>query len=310
MRLNWVWAACVGLSASLLQAEQTGTPRRVVAGDYSKNLLAMIGPDGRIEWRQKIGSIHDVSVLENGNILFQNGWNRIIEMTREGKIVWEYDASTANGNKGKKVEVHAVQRLADGLTMLAESGTARIIEVDQQGRIHKEVKLTVEHPSAHSDTRHVRKLANGNYLVAHEADGKAREYDGTGKVVWEYEVPMFGREAKPGHGPEAFGNKLFSAVRLANGNTLIGTGNGHSVIEVTAEKQIVWKLDQNDLPGIQLAWVCRVERLAGGNTFLVNCHAGPENPQLIEVTADKKVVWTFKDQENFGNATSVGLVLP
>jgi hypothetical protein len=32
-----------------------------------------------------------------------------------------------------------------------------------------------------------------------------------------------------------------------------------------------------------------------------NSHAGPDNPQLIEVTRDKKVVWTFKNFEVFGN---------
>ena len=44
--------------------------------------------------------------------------------------------------------------------------------------------------------------------------------------------------------------------------------------------------------------------LPNGNIVIGNCHAGPENPQLIEVTRDKKVVWTFKDHKNFGNATA------
>src|SRR5258706_5907886 len=52
----------------------------------------------------------------------------------------------------------------------------------------------------------VRKIANGNYLVAHESDGCVREYDAEGKIVWEFEVPLFGKERKGGHGPEAFGN--------------------------------------------------------------------------------------------------------
>jgi hypothetical protein len=152
----------------------------------------------------------------------------------------------------------------------------------------REVKLKVNNPNAHSDTRLVRKIANGNYLVAHESDGFVREYDATGNIVWDYEVPLFGKPRKGGHGPEAFGNSLFSAIRLENGNTLIGGGNGHCVLEVTPQKEIVWKLEQNDLPGITLAWVTRVERLANGNTRFGNCHAGPENPQFIEVTKDKK----------------------
>ena len=59
-------------------------------------------------------------------------------------------------------------------------------------------------------------------------------------------------------------------------------------------KEIVWKVEQNDLPGITLAWVTRVERLPNGNTMIGNCHAGPDNPQFIEVTPDKKVVWALR----------------
>ena len=101
---------------------------------------------------------------------------------------------------------------------------------------------------------------------------------------------------------------MYSAVRLENGNTLIGTGNGHSVLEVTPAKEIIWKIDQHDLPGITLAWVTQVRRLGNGNTLLVNCHAGPENPQIIEVTPTKEVVWTFRDVEIFGNALPVAVV--
>ncbi len=286
-------------------AEQTGKPRRIVAADDSTHRLAIIAANGSIEWELPVTAIHDAWILPNGNILTQQGWQRVVEVNREKKVVWEYDSATANGNQGKRVEVHAFQRLANGTTMIVESGPARIIEVDRLGRIQHEVALKVDHPNAHSDTRLARKLPNGHYLVAHEADGYVREYDNRGKVVWDYEVPLFGQEKKGGHGPEAFGNSVFYATRLKNGNTLIGTGNGHSVLEVTPGKEIVWKVTQKDLPGITLAWVTRVERLPNGNTLIGNCHAGPENPQFIEVTRDKKVVWTFKDFQRFGNSTPV-----
>lgn len=296
-------------SAIGLESAQTGPGRRLLAADDSTRRLAIIAPDGSLEWETPVTSIHDAWVLPNGNVLFQQGWTKIVEMTRGHKIVWEYDAAKMNGNAGKRVEVHAFQRLDNGLTMIAESGPARIIEVDAAGKVHREVKLKVKRPNAHSDTRLVRKIANGHYLVAHENDGAVREYDSAGRVVWEYDVPLFGRERKGGHGPEAFGNSLYSAVRLPNGNTLIGTGNGHSVLEVTPDKQIAWKVEQRDLPGITLAWVTRVERLPNGNTLIGNCHAGPDNPQFLEVTPDRKVVWTWKDFEKFGNSTPVQAVL-
>jgi len=282
---------------------------RVLAGDDSTQRLAIVAPDGSLAWETKVGPIHDASALPNGNILYQQGWNRIVEATPDKRIVWEYDAAKSNGNEGKRLEVHAFQRLDGGLTMIVESGTARIIEVDHDGKLHHEIKLKTDHPDAHMDTRLARKIANGNYLVAQQNDGCVREYDPTGKIVWEYEQPLFGKSRQPGHGPEAFGNFTFSALRLPNGNTLIGGGNGHCVLEVSPQKEIVWKVEQNDLPGITLAWVTRVQRLPNGNTIIGNCHAGPDNPQLIEITPEKKVVWTWKDFKNFGNSTTVQSVL-
>ena len=90
---------------------------------------------------------------------------------------------------------------------------------------------------------------------------------------------------------------------MDNGNTLIATGNGHSVLEVTPAKVIVWQIHQDDLPGIRFAWVTTLEVLPNGNYVIGNCHAGPGNPLLVEVDPKtKKVVWTFDQFERFGNS--------
>lgn len=313
---NMTCAAVVaGLSlATCFAADITGEGHRFIAGQDGKH-LAIVNAKGEIEWSMPIGANHDAQLLPNGNILMQTSYQKIVEIAPDKKVVWSYDASKMNGNgpeegkKGRPVEVHAIQRLADGNTMIVESGPSRILEVDKDGKIAKEVKLTVKNHSTHSDTRNARKLENGHYLVAHESDGTIREYDAEGKIVWEFEVPLFDKKSAGGHGPEAFGNHCYSAVRLPNGNTLIGTGNGHSVLEVNPAKEIVWKLTQDELPGIQLAWVAQVQALKNGNIVIANCHAGDKNPQIIEVTRDKKVAWSFKDFKNFGNAVPVAFVI-
>jgi hypothetical protein len=193
--------------------------------------------------------------------------------------------------------------------MIAESGPGNIIEVAADLRVTQTMPMTVTKPDAHRDTRLVRKLENGNYLVCHEGDGFVREYDAKGKTVWEYAVPLFDRKPAGGHGVEAFGNQCFSAIRLPSGNTLIGTGNGHSVLEVTPAGQIIWSLHQNDLPGIQLAWVTSLQVLPSGNILINNCHAGPENPQLIEVNRSKSIVWTFRDFDRFGDSLTNSQIL-
>ena len=274
--------------------------------------LAIVEPDGSISWEMPWGGIHDLHVLPNGNYLTLKDRDKVVEINPDTKkVVWQYDAGNSNGNQGKRIEVHAAEMIAPDQIMVAESGAARIIEIDREGNLLKEIPLVVDHPNAHTDTRLVRRVTNGNYLVAHEADGTAREYDReTGKVIWEYKVPMFGKQAKGGHGPEAFGNRLFAAIRRPNGNTLIATGNGHSVIEVTPDKEIVWQIHQDDLPSIRLAWVTTLELLENGNIVLGNCHAGPNQPQIVEVAPKtKQVVWTFQRNDDFGNDVSNTLLL-
>ncbi|QDV05381.1 Arylsulfotransferase (ASST) [Planctomycetes bacterium Poly30] len=269
--------------------------------------LAIIAPDGEIRWEMRWGGIHDIHWLENGHILTRQGAATVVEIDPETKeVVWSYDSSKEGGNGGKPVEVHAFERLANGHTMIAESGPARLIEVDADGKIQKEIQLVVDHPGAHTDTRLVRSTPAGTYLVAHEADGKVREYSReSGEVVWDFEVPLFGREPAGGHGLEAYGNRLFQALRLPSGNTLISTGNGHGVIEVTPEKKVVWQLQQNDLEGIRFAWVTTLEVLADGHYVIGNCHAGPGQPLLVEIEPKtKKVVWTFDRHDDFGNSVS------
>lgn len=279
----------------------------VLAADKGK--VTLVDSNGTVVWSvDNPTEVHDIQMLSNGNYLFPTGKTTVVEMTPEKKIVWSYSAQPKPGYSGA-IEIHACQRLDNGLTMVAESGNRRIVEIDRAGKIVHEVPLVVDKPNAHRDTRMVRKLANGNYLVCHEGDGKVREYDRTGKVVWTYTLDLGGRPASNGHGPEAHGTAVFGAVKLTSGNTLIATGNGNRVIEVTPEGKTVWTLEQKELPNITLAWVTTLHVLPSGNVIIGNCHAGPENPQLIEVTRDKKVVWAFRNFDTFGNNLAASHVL-
>ena len=299
-------AAFVALSfASTSRAD--APQYRVLAQDNGH--VAIVGKDGKVEWEVECKhNSHDIHLLPNGNLLLNTGPATVTEMTPKKEIVWKYEAKPKDGYKGR-VEVHSFQRLEGGNTMVAESGNRRIVEVNADGKIVKELALTVKNPDPHRDTRLVRKLASGNYLVCHEGDGCVREYDPAGKVVWEYQLDLAGRPRSGGHGPEGHGIEVFGAVRLANGNTVIAGGNNNRVIEVDAKGKVLWSLEQKELPGITLAWVTTLHALPNGNLIVGNCHAGPDNPQLFEVTREKKVVWTFKNHKAFGNSTAAAQVL-
>jgi hypothetical protein len=268
-----------------------------------KKRVAIVNAAGEIEWdlaNPDAREVHDIQLLPNGNVIYQTGYTTVVEVNRDKQVVWRHESRPKEGYTGK-VEIHSYQRLKNGLTLIAESGNGRLIEVDKNDRIVKEIPLTIEKPNAHRDTRMARKLDNGHYLVCHEGDGKLREYDKNGKVVWTYVMELGDRPRAPGHGVEGHGVELFGAIRLPNGNTMIAGGNNNRILEVNREGRIVWSIDQKELPGITFAWMTTLQYLSNGNLIIGNTHAGPDNPQLIEVTRDKKVVWQFKDWTNFGN---------
>jgi hypothetical protein len=299
---------CLGrLSAFTGEPVETARAYRVLGADNGH--VAIVDAQGNVAWEYaNKAECHDLWLLANGNILMATGRATVSEISPDKKVVWSYESRPKEGYRGR-VEVHAFQRLDDGLTMIAESGNARIVEVNKEGKIVHQVPLTVDKPDAHRDTRMVRKLKNGHYLVCHEGDGKVREYDRAGKVVWSYTLDLGGRPRSPGHGPEGHSTEVYGAIRLPNGNTLIAAGNNNRVLEVNPAGDIVWSIGHDELPGIRLAWVTTLHRLANGNLIVGNCHAGPDNPQLFEVTRDKKVVWMFKNLKTFGNGLAATQVL-
>lgn len=293
-------------TASAIQQKVATRDYQVLGADNKH--IAIVNAKGEVEWEvpNNAPEVHDIQMLPNGNVLFQTSYTTVVEMSRDKKIVWQHESKPKEGYTGR-VEIHSYRRLKDGLTMIAESGNTRIIEVDKDDKIVHEIPLTVEKPSAHRDTRMVRKLDNGHYLVCHEGDGKLREYDGSGKVIWTYVMDLNDRPRTPGH--DGHGTELFGVMRLPNGNTLIAGGNNNRILEVTPAGKIAWSIDYNELPGITFAWMTTLHLLPNGNLIIGNTHAGPNNPQLIEVTRDKKVVWTFKDFTNFGNNLVAAQVL-
>jgi outer membrane protein assembly factor BamB len=307
VRLLISLAITVWMTSALVAQAHPG--HRVLAADRSTGKMAIVGKDGTIEWTyENKHDVHDMHMLANGNILTHINHTTVVEINPRKEVVWKYESKPKEYYTGK-VEVHAFQRLENGNTMIAESGNCRIIEVDSKGKIVKQFPLVVQNKHPHRDTRMARVLNDGHYLVCHEADGAVREYNSSGKLIWEYFLDLGNRKKSDGHGPEGHGTEVYGAIRLKNGNTLIAGGNNNRIIEVTPDKKINWQIDQKELPGITLAWVTTLQQLPNGNLIIGNCHAGPENPQLIEVTRGKKVVWTFKDFKNFGNNLATAVVL-
>jgi len=279
--------AAILAGATSLVAQPDADGHHFACADYLQGKVFIVSATGAVEWECDAPACNDLWVLPSGNLLFNTG-HGVREVDRDRNTVFQYESTS---------EVYACQRLPNGDTFIGECNSGRMLEISPAGGIVKEIRLLPEGTDGgHAYIRNARRLDNGHYLVAHYADLAVREYDADGKVVWEVAAP----------------GGAHTAVRLPNGNTLIScgdaAGDSAKVFEVNKAGDTVWEVTSADLPGITLRFIAGVERLPNGNTVMCNWlghgHLG-EGPHLIEVTPEKKVVWTFADHQTMKTISAV-----
>jgi hypothetical protein len=260
-----------------------------VCTDYTQGKVFEVASDGTVLWEYPAPNSNDVWILPDGNLLFNTG-HGVKEVTRDKKVVFSYESES---------EIYACQRLPDGNTFIGECNTGRLLELAPDGKIVKEIRLIpIGTDRGHGYMRNARKLANGHYLVAHYSEEIVKEYDSEGLLVRQIPAP----------------GGAHSAIRLPNGNTLISCADfskDPKIIEVDPEGKIVWQVLKNDLPGITLKFMAGMQRLPNGNTVMTNWLGHNEfgnAPHIIEVTAEKKVVWTFSDFKSISTISSIQLL--
>jgi hypothetical protein len=281
-----VTAVVLAASAAKIGAAEKGHP--FACTDYSQGKVFLVSEEGKVQWEYSAESCNDLWVLPNGNLLFNTG-HGVKEVSRDNRVIFEYQS---------KSEIYACQRLTNGNTFIGECNSGRLLEVEPAGKITKELRLLPEgKDGGHTYMRNARRLENGHYLIAHYGEQVVREYDAEGKTVLT--IPANG-------GPH-------SVVRLPNGHTLISCGDmpgGPRLFEVDKEGKPVWQLQNGDLPGVSLKFLAGFQRLPNGNTVIANWLGHGQfgkAPHLIEVTPDKRVVWTFSDHQRMKTVSSVQL---
>lgn len=236
----------------------------------------------------------DATMRQNGNIVFCRKTGAS-EVTKDKKLIWNYEAP-------KGTEIHSVEPVGNNKVWMVINGvaaTAKLINVTT-GNTEKEVTLPTGKPSPHLQFRRVRLTDAGTLLAAHLDSNVVTEYDLHGRQIWSYKI-----------------FSPWSVSRLKNGNTLI-TGYDSHIREVNTNGDVVWQLDQKDLPEIKLFIVQVAVRLENGNTLFTNwCPNGIKRPedwpgsvQLVEVSPDKKLVWALSQWSNpdLGPASSIQLL--
>ena len=242
---------------------------------------AIISEEGKVEW-EFAGGTRDGFVLPNGNVLlaFSDRVEEVIPAgEKKNQTVFSYKRSAENK------EIGTTQRLANGNTLITELGARpRLLEVNPKGEIVVDVPLQPETDNAHMQTRMARQLKNGNFLVPHLLAFAIKEYAPDGKVVNTLKTDLDelgGRKAE---------NWPFTAIRLENGNTVTSLTHGNKVVELNPRGEVVWKVTNEDVAGL-FKDPCGAQRLANGNT-VVGSHAASTGVSMVELTPEKKIVWT------------------
>lgn len=246
-----------------------------LAADPRAGRVALVDETGAIGWTCAAKDVCDATVLADGRVLLSDrGGARIVN--RAGEALWDYRAPAG-------AEVYTCQMLDNGNVFVCEGGTKRLIEIDPRGKIVVEIPVQTA-ARVHGQFRIARKLPGGTYLVAFWKEGCVKEIAADGTV----------RRTIDGLG------EAYMAQRLPNGHTLIGCGDTHRVVEVDEAGQVVWEVNENDLPGHPLRFAAHVQRLQNGNTLICNWpghgHEGKQ-PLLVEITRDKRVVWQFDGRD-------------
>jgi len=130
-----------------------------------------------------------------------------------------------------------------------------------------------------------------------------REYTPEGKVVMEIKTDA----------------PAFSAVRLANGNTMCC--DWFRLKEVDPKGKIVWSMTKKEIaeqlvPGGKEvtrgeALMTGIQILPSGNIAIANYFGhgrGARGAVLFEVTRDKKVVWQYTDKKSTGGVMGVHII--
>lgn len=252
----------------------------MLLGGCDLGRIILLNADKSVAWEMKDGrEASDVWMLPNGNILHstKHGFQEIkpdYEARQGAEVVWAVCAPTGS-------ECHSCQPIGEDRYLVGYSSQTRscMAEVDSKGKEYKVIEVEGQ-VGTHSSFRQVRKTSAGTYLTSQQCNGgKAREYSAEGKLI------------------RTFPSGRYSAWRLENGNTLLGCGDEHRLIEVDKDNQIVWELKQGDLPGIQLGFIAGIWVLGNGNILFTNWggHSVSTGGAVLEVDHDKKLISTTGD---------------
>lgn len=282
--------------ATIFLLSCSSSSEKLLLGGSGWNKLVIIDKATKqIEWEYPLEEgweCNSVDMDKAGNILFSfSKGARLI--SRDKAIIWNIPAPEG-------CELQTAKVLPDGNYLLAWCGNpATIMEVNGKGDILSKTEFDTRIETPHAQFRQVNKNDKGNYLVPLFQSSDLWEIAPAGTLVKQIQL-----EGTP-----------FSTAKMKNGNYLVACGDAHSFVELSLETgDIVKKVSANDTEGVSLRFVAQILPTSTGGLYLCNWQGHgedpsfPKNPQLVELDANGKIIWSLNDNATFGMISTVCLV--
>src|SRR5205823_2376388 len=134
------------IQPALLSAEDWPIQHRILLAEYGKgpNRLIEVSKEGKLVWEHRPPSICVIfQALPNGNIVYGYGG----KPTGVQEITREH--KIVWNYESACPQVLGCRRLANGNTLAAEQGPCRVVEVSPGGEVVKTIKLTTSEKPYH-----------------------------------------------------------------------------------------------------------------------------------------------------------------
>ena len=231
-----------------------------------------------------------------GNILISDQFNnRVIEVDRAGKIVWNYGLGPNDISAASAIGVNDAQRVGyrtlisatgapPGSEPLCPSGCAdnRVFFVARDGHIlwqYGRFGVTGSGPNQLNTPVQATWTANHTVLITDQANQRVIEVTLKRQIIWQY-----GTTGVAGAGPDQLNNPN-SVETLDNGHLLIADESNNRAIEVDRSKNIVATFTA----GGTLNGVAFASRLPNGHTLITDSN----NNRVVEVDRRDKTLWSY-----------------
>jgi outer membrane protein assembly factor BamB len=286
-------------SLSIFAAEKKESPYELMVCDYVKFDLSRVNKAGEVTWTHKpISHVWDFVLTNDNHLIFPVITKlyevRCMDMQKNIKWSWKY-----------RKEYQEIINITQTNSQIIISGQkpSEAIFMDTNGKIQRKIDIPTNFHSKHGELGNIYALENGNFLVQLWGEGSVIEVDKDGKELWRYQVP---NNVKSKHNYPV--GCVQDVLRLKNGNTMIACGTQARILEVTPDKEIVWKFKTEDHPELNLTNACGLQLLKDGSIFVTNFIRGKTGKgahAFILSKKDKKVIWTFNDHKNFKAASRI-----